>query len=309
MTNETVQNLLYHLSNFGFKSTLVSTRHLRELKEDTTILLKEKTLNPDFYDEISSRYHLQWDYEIPSRFINAKSILVVAAQQPKASVEFQLSDKTYRVIIPPTYLHDIDEKIFKEASLCLKVHGHQIAKALLPEKLTSVHSGLARYGRNNIAYIEGWGSQFTARTFFSDIPCLSDNWQELQMMDRCRRCTACIKKCPTKAIHEDRFLISGERCITFFNEKPGDFPEWIDQDWHNSLIGCMICQDICPENKGQSDRIVEGETFSHEETQMILDGVSHNKLPAETTSKLKKLYLFDEYNLLQRNLGVLINKK
>jgi len=41
---------------------------------------------------------------------------------------------------------------------------------------------------------------------------------------------------------------------------------------------------------------------------MILKGVSKNKLPLETIEKLKKIYMLDSYNLLQRNLGVLISK-
>ncbi len=308
MMSEIIQNLQEHLSNFGFKSTLVSIRHLKELKKDTNTLLKEKTLNPDFYSEISSRYHLQWNYEIPAGFNNAKSVLIVAARQPKVDVSFRLSDKTVQATIPPTYLHDIDKEIFNGSSLYLKDHGFKIDNALLPEKHISVHSGLARYGRNNIAYIDDWGSYFTVRTFFTDIPCSSDNWQELKMMDRCRHCSACVKKCPTQAIHEDPFLISGERCITFFNEKPGAFPDWIDPKWHNCLIGCMICQNICPANKEQSDRIIDEVTFPTEETQMILEGVSQDKLPDSMIEKLKKIDMFNDYHLLQRNLGVLINK-
>ena len=306
--NDIFQNLQQHLMNFGFKSAIVSTRHLKELRNDTETLLKQKSLNQDFYNEITSRYNLHWNYEIPSKFSDAESILIVTARQLKVDVAFQLSNKTIHVIIPPTYLHEIDEKILNSPLLYLKNFNHKIEHALLPEKLIAVHSGMARYGRNNIAYIDGWGSYFTARTFFSDIPCPFENWQELQMIDRCHHCTACIKKCPTHAVHEDRFLISGERCITFFNEKPGVFPDWIDPEWHNSLIGCMICQDICPANKEQSDLIVEGETFTPAETQMILDGVSRDKLPDPTIEKLKKIYMFNDYHLLQRNLGVLINK-
>ncbi len=41
---------------------------------------------------------------------------------------------------------------------------------------------------------------------------------------------------------------------------------------------------------------------------MILKGVSKNKLPLETTEKLKKLYMVGVYDLLQRNLEVLIRK-
>ena len=32
------------------------------------------------------------------------------------------------------------------------------ARMMLPEKLLAVCAGLARYGRNNIAYVDGWGS-------------------------------------------------------------------------------------------------------------------------------------------------------
>lgn len=308
MKNEIVKDLHQHLLKTGFKSTLVSILHLNEMKVDTGTLIEQKTLNEDFYNEITLRYRLQWDYEIPSKFSDAESVLIVAAQQPKVKVAFEMADKTIHIIIPPTYLYDIDEKLFNVPSRYLKEQGYQIDNALLPEKHIAVHSGLARYGRNNIAYIDGWGSYFTVKTFFTDIPCPSDNWQELHMMDQCHHCTACIKKCPTQAIHEERFLFSGERCITFFNEKPGDFPEWIDPGWHNCLIGCMICQDICPANKGQKNSMIKGEVFTTEETQMILEGVSRDKLSTPTIDKLKKIYMFNDYNLLQRNLGVLINK-
>jgi len=96
--------------------------------------------------------------------------------------------------------------------------------------------------------------------------------------------------------------------LTFFNEKSGDFPEWVDPSWHNCLIGCMICQDICPVNKDHTNWIVEGGKFLEEETLIILKGVLKDKLPLDTIEKLKKLYMLNNYNLLQRNLRVLINK-
>jgi len=41
---------------------------------------------------------------------------------------------------------------------------------------------------------------------------------------------------------------------------------------------------------------------------MILKGVLKDKLPLETIEKLKKLSMLGVYDLLQRNLGVLISK-
>ena len=306
--DKVIKELHQHLANAGFKSSVVSAQRLPDLQRDLENLLEQGILCRDFYDEIISRYDLHFDFEPPTDFPMAKSIIITAALQPKVSIKFQLSGKTYCVIIPPTYLHGTDKESSNIISLHLGNCGYKVRDAILPEKLLAVHSGLATYGRNNLAYIDGWGSYFRLEAFFSDIPCVADNWREIKLMESCNKCTACMNKCPTGAIREDRFLISAEKCLTFFNEKNDDFPEWIDPAWHNSLIGCMRCQDVCPANKDYTNRIVPEGEFSEEETLMILKGISKDKLPLETIEKLKKLYMLDDYNLLQRNLGVLISR-
>ena len=303
-----IKELHQHLTNAGFKSSIVSLQHLSDLQCDLENLLEKGILRRDFYDEIISRYDLHWNFEPPSDLPAAKSIIITAVPQPKVSVKFKLSGKTYCVNIPPIYLHDTDKEVLNIISLHLANYGYKVFDAVLPGKLLAVHSGLASYGRNNITYIDGWGSYFRLRAFFSDIPCTTDNWQEVKVMELCNKCVSCLKKCPTSAIRQDRFLISAEQCLTFFNEGSADFPEWVNPAWHNCFIGCMICQDVCPVNKDYTNWIVPGGEFSEEETMMILKGVSKDKLPLETIEKLKKIYMLDSYNLLQRNLGVLIRK-
>ena len=303
-----IKELDQHLANTNFKSSIVSIQHLPDLQWDLENLLKQGILSRDFYDEIISRYNLYFNFEPPTDFPMAKSIIITAALQPKVSVKFQLSDKAYGVIIPPTYLNDTDKEASDIISLYLGKYGYKIYTAKLPVKLLAVHSGLASYGRNSLAYIDGWGSFFRLKAFFSDIPCSEDNWREVRMMESCNKCTACINKCPTGVIRQDRFLINAEKCLTFFNEKPDNFPGWINPAWHNCLIGCVRCQDVCPANKDYTKYIVPGGEFSEEETLMILKGVSKDKLPLETIEKLKKLCLLDDYNILQRNLEVLIRK-
>ncbi|MCK5093868.1 MAG: hypothetical protein KAR18_04015 [Spirochaetes bacterium] len=51
--------------------------------------------------------------------------------------------------------------------------------------------------------------------------------------------------CPTGAIDSNRLLIYGERCLTYFNERPGVFPDWIEHSWHKCLVGCLECQRVC----------------------------------------------------------------
>lgn len=308
-TDEIITELHQYLTDAGFKSSVVSIRHLPALQSDLENLLAQRILNRDFYNDIISRYDLQWQFEPLTDFAEATSVIITAVRQPKVSVKFKSSGTIDSTIIPPTYLHDTDEKALNIIATHLGNHGYKVSDALLPTKLLAVHCGLARYGKNNIAYIDGWGSFFRLRAYFSDIPCTADNWQDVQMMKLCEKCVACVKNCPTGAISDSRFLICGEKCITYFNEGTDGFPEWIDPSWHNCLIGCMICQDVCPANKEHTGWIVPGGEFSEEETQLIMKGVPKDKLPLGTAEKLKKLCMWDWYNLLQRNLGMLIESK
>jgi epoxyqueuosine reductase len=296
------------LAAADFKSISVSTEHLPELRRNFEKLLVEKTLKKEFYDEIVSRYGLHWHFELPVSFRTARSIIMTAVPQPKTSLQFELYGEKHLAIVPPTYIHDTDKVALDMLSPLLAKDGYKIQTALLPSKLIAVRSGLAKYGRNNIAYIDGWGSYFRLRAFFSDIPCSQDNWQEPAAMELCSKCTACINKCPTRAISADRFLVDAGQCLTFFNEGLEEFPAWIHPKWHNCLIGCMVCQDVCPANKDHTAWVMPGGDFSEEETVMILDGVPEASLPADTAQKLQKVNMLESYDLLQRNLGALIDK-
>lgn len=304
-----VEQLYQGLADAGFKSVIISVEHVAEIQQDLTRLLEQGSLHKDFYDEIVSRYGLHWHFELPADFQEAKSIVITAIQQPKVSIRFRFSGSLYDVIIPPTYMHDTDAKAFDILSRYSKEKGYNVRDALLPDKLLAVHSGLARYGRNNIAYIDGWGSYFRLRVYFSDIPCTTDDWYEVRMMELCEKCEACVKNCPPGAISKDRFLIRGEKCITFHNEGAEKFPEWLDPAWHNCMIGCMICQDVCPANKEFTNWVVPGDEFTEDETEMILNGIPQERLPKETVAKLENLELIGDYDLLCRNLGVLVNQR
>ena len=111
-------------------------------------------------------------------------------------------------------------------------------------------------------------------------------------MQRCMNCEICLRSCPTGAICGDRFLVHAERCITFHNEQSyTEFPVWINKSWHNSVVGCMRCQKVCPENSLFMNRTIDAELFSEEETMLILKGTPEDSLPLETSKKLERLDL------------------
>jgi epoxyqueuosine reductase len=181
---------------------------------------------------------------------------------------------------------------------------------MLPLKQLAVRSGLGQYGRNNICYVSGIGSFLQLVAVYSDLPCEKDDWREPVMMENCRGCELCRRACPTGAIPSDRFLLRGERCIVFHNEKKGDipFPKWMDASWHNCVVGCMHCQRVCPLNKDFLGWFEEEEEFSEEETALLLEGIPPDKLQGTTRRKLEHLSLLDYLENLPRNLGVFFKK-
>jgi epoxyqueuosine reductase len=129
-------------------------------------------------------------------------------------------------------------------------------------------------------------------------------------MKACEKCAACMESCPTRAILPDRFLIQADRCLTWLNEREEPFPSWLEPQWHNAIIGCMHCQLACPVDKPHFLKVVDGPTFSEEETDLILSGISSDKLPEPTRAKLPNLgYGSPGWDvLLARNLRVLIDR-
>jgi len=285
----------------GFKSEIISISHILQLQSEIENL-KNNEIDQEFYEDQLAEFNFHTPEELPG----TKSIIIVASWQPKVNVGFQVDGKKIRLVIPPIYSYKTDRESYKIISDFLSAYKYKAIEAVLPLKSLAVHSGLAVYGRNNITYIHGWGSFFRLKAYFSDMPCPSDNWQNFTLADICKKCKSCVNSCPTRAIHQDRFLIKQERCLTYFNESTNDFPDWIESGWHNCLIGCMACQDVCPLNKEVKGMESEGCEFYEVETRMILEGTAREDLPMNIIFKLKKLNMFDDYIAIQRNLNALI---
>jgi len=297
-------DLYSKLQTNGIKGRIVSTRHLSELQKDIEKRYKGGALCEEFYRERLTYF----DFSVPESLPEAESIIMVAAPQPQIRVGFSRYGKSYHFLIPPTYSYDTDEQARNLLLSVLEPQGYNLVDTKLPVKLLAVHSGLARYGKNNITYIDGMGSFHRLKSFYTDLPCTEDKWIELQALEKCTNCSACVKICPGDAISRDRFLIHAEKCLTFHNERQNEFPEWIDPSSHNCLIGCLDCQLVCPLNKDFINRIENREEFSEEETNLILQGKPKDKLPVETVEKIQRLELLEDLELLSRNLKVLFNK-
>lgn len=266
----------------------------------------------DFKEQEELNGFLKWvvddlyQFEPIQESFKVKSIILIAVQHPfYAKVDFHRNGqkKTFFSLVWPdfnkteAYIKDFTEK-----------NGYSVIRAEnLPLKRLGVECGLAQYGRNNITYIDGFGSNFSYIAFFSDIEAEHDDWGGVRNAKICSTCNLCVDICPTSAIRKDRFLIDTQRCLAYMNEAPGDFPDWLPADVHHTLYDCLICQRTCPMNKNQTHKVDDSISFSEEETDMLLEGKPIDDFSVQLKEKVYKLGLNECYQAIPRNLKVLFD--
>jgi len=308
-TNKIIQNFCNKLDYKGYKGKIVHAKHIPDLRNDIKKQHKRNLIFPQLYED----YKAYFEFEPSVEFSEINSIFVISIPVPQFKAIFNWKGKEFPLLIPPTYLYGLDivNQIKEFLAEILSPEGFNIAYAQLPIKTLAVRCGLAEYGRNNITYVPGTGSFHRLAAYYSDLPIDQDNWQELRMMDLCKECSACIRKCPTGAIpEEERFLLYAGRCITYHNEQPGDvpFPEWIDPTWHNCLVGCLHCQKVCPANKNVKNWIESGPFFTEKETKLLLNQKDKDQMPKDIIEKLKEYDLLNYLDVLPRNLNVFLKE-
>ncbi len=291
----------------GCKVTVVSTRHLADLQSE----VKRRREQGEFDAQFANEYMFRFKFSPPQELKDAKSLIVVTVPRPPNKAVFNWKEKRLTFILPPTYAVYDPKRIRIERLVAEAVgrKGYKIATTILPLKLLAAKSGLAEYGRNNIAYVSGMGSLMRLTAVYSDMPCDHDMWGEAKMMEHCIDCDICRNACPAGAISKERFLLHAEKCLTYHNEKGGEipFPNWIKPEWHNCIIGCIKCQAACPVNKLYLGNVGVTVEFSADETMLLLKGACSLENVA-VMEKLRLLGLDDYLGLMPRNLKALLDR-
>jgi epoxyqueuosine reductase len=301
--------------HYAFKHKIVSVDRFPDLQNDINVLLETNKLSnhPRYRSYIDPKRFI-----LPENFLNAKSVIVIAKETPLALADFQYKGKIHTFMIPPQYhddgtkIEDVEQYIYdsiiQESKSKTK---YKIARAKnLFLKLLAVRSGLSKYGRNNISYVEEFGSFYWLYAFFTDFIPETYDWSERQVMKFCETCKICQNMCPTSAIREDEFVIDAGKCVTLYNEVNGEFPEEFSPNVHNALIGCMKCQYACPGNKIVIKNPIHQGIITEEEILMVLEGRKEENLIRSLTSKLK-MFTYEDYDsfipVFRRNLAILLN--
>jgi len=296
-----------------YKYRTISIKHLEELKEDFQILDSKGKVskNPVFRRYIEQ----QRPHKLPESFPGAKSIVVMAVFTPLMTANFHYQGAVHEIMVPHYYDDGITEYQLKNTVLTRIIGNQQYrvenAKMHVLLKQLAVRTGLGKYGRNNLCYVEGMGSFVKLFAFFTDFVFEKDSWKEIEILEQCTNCKVCLMQCPTGSISEDNFVINVEKCLSLYNEVPGEFPTWIEPDAHNALMGCVRCQLTCPANSEVSKKTQQLGSVSEQETKKILDSYSDDELIHSLYEKLRMFtpetaYYF--FPVISRNLRALLLK-
>lgn len=105
-------------------------------------------------------------------------------------------------------------------------------------------AGLGWIGKNTCLIHPTHGSYIFLGVLFCNYDFKSHN---NVIADQCGSCSLCIEACPTQAI--DDYQMDARKCLSYLNiEMRGPKDNVYYKDIDNHLVGCDICQEVCPYN-------------------------------------------------------------
>lgn len=231
---------------FGFLSCGISKADF--LEKDASIL--EKWLLEKNHGEMHYLAN-HFDKRLDPRLLvpGAKSVISLAYNYFPSQKQIDNTYKISKYAYGKDY-HKVIKKILKKMLLVLeerigKIGGRIfVDSAPILEKSWAGKSGLGWIGKNTNLIQKKTGSFFFLSEMILDIELYPDH----PVVDFCGSCTACIDACPTQALTP--YKLDASKCISYLNiELKNEIPNIFKGKMDNWLVGCDICQDVCPWNR------------------------------------------------------------
>ena len=138
--------------------------------------------------------------------------------------------------------HRLMDRIRAELSADLQGRAF-VDSAPVMERSLAAMAGLGWIGRHGCLIAPGSGSWVLLAEVVSNLPLVPD----APSGGDCGACRRCVDACPTGALTGDGRL-RADRCLSYWNKRPGPIPADIADAMGPWLCGCDLCQEACPHN-------------------------------------------------------------
>lgn len=145
------------------------------------------------------------------------------------------------------YYPDSNKSYHAMAALreALAAVGVRAERAAVPVKTILVDWGLGTRLDSDLIFVPGFGTRFIVQALMVALPPEALEYTAKKApFSACIHCNRCRRACPGGAIGPRGY--DWRKCLRAYEEGPA-MPEWV-MERMTCLLGCEVCQDVCPLN-------------------------------------------------------------